>query len=156
MKFFNAKRIGIFLAILIGSLIFGAIFDAVMTAKEKKNYPMDPRYAEYVTAASGEFGIPEAAIWAVCREESGFSSGLRSADGKIGLMQISPEIFTFVSTKLLETSYETGMLYDPATNLRVGTAYLAYLYERYGVWKTVFAAYTAGTEQVDTWLGNKK
>ena len=59
---------------------------------------------------------------------------------------------TFVSTKLLETSYETGILYDPKTNLRVGGAYLSYLYERYGNWSTVYAAYAAGTQPVDEWL----
>ena len=156
MKFLNAKRIGIFAAILVASILFGVIFDAVMTAREKKKYPIDSRYATFVTEASKESGIPESVIWAVCKEESNFSSGLLSSDGKIGLMQISPELLSFVSSKLLETSYETGMLYDPKTNLRVGAAYLSYLYERYGVWSTVFAAYREGTDAVDAWLKDEK
>lgn len=155
MKFLNAKRLGIFALILVVSILFGILFDVAMTAREKKKYPIDARYAESVTAASKESGVPEAVLWAVCREESAFSSGLKSEDGKIGLMQISPEVFTFVSTKLLETSFETGMLYDPATNLRVGAAYLSYLYERYGVWSIVFTAYLAGSEQVDAWLSDE-
>ena len=47
-----------------------------------------------------------------------------------------------------------GMLYDPATNLRAGTAWLSELYGRYGVWETVYAAYYAGTDTVDMWLKN--
>ena len=152
----NAKRIGLFLLILVASIFFGVIYDAAATAIEKKKYPIDDRYKDFVAEAAEEFGIPEAVLWAFCREESGFDSGLLSASGKIGLMQITPERLSFVSTKLLETSYETGILYDPKTNLRVGGAYLSYLYERYGNWSTVYAAYIAGTEPVDGWLRNEE
>lgn len=152
MKFLTFKRIGIFVLILVASILFGVIYDAAATAHEKKKYPIDSRYEAFVADAAEESGIPEPVLWAFCREESRFDSGLLSKDGNIGLLQISPEILTFVSTKLLETSYETGILYDPATNLRVGAAYLSYLYERYGNWSTVYAAYTAGTDAVDGWL----
>ena len=152
MKFLNAKRVGIFLLILVASILFGVIFDAASTASEKKKYPLDARYTAFVSAASEESGVPEPYLWAFCKEESNFSSDLRSKDNEIGLMQITPEILTFVSTKRLETSYETGMLYDPETNLRVGASYVSYLYERYGNWSTVYAAYAAGTDAVDAWL----
>ena len=148
----NAKRVGLFLLILVASILFGKIYDAATTAREKKNYPIDPRYEAYVTDAAEEFGVPKSVLWAFCREESDFSSGLLSSDGRIGLLQISPSVLEFVSTKILETSYETGMLYDPKTNLRVGAAYLSYLYERYGNWSTVFAAYHVGVNTVDAWL----
>ena len=49
---------------------------------------------------------------------------------------------------------DPGILYDPETNLRIGAAYLSHLYQRYGVWDTVFAAYHAGIDQVDAWLKN--
>ena len=156
MKFLNAKRLAIFAAILVASILFGILFDVAMTAREKKKYPINSTYADFVTQASKEFGVPESVLWAVCKEESNFASGLRSSDGKIGLMQISPALLSFVSSSLLETNYEVGMLYDPETNLRVGAAYLSYLYERYGIWGTVFAAYRAGTDQVDTWLKDEK
>lgn len=156
MKFLNFKRIGLFLLILAASILFGILYDAAATSREKKNYPIDDRYKSYVADAAEEFGIPEPVLWAFCREESNFDSALLSKNGEIGLMQITPERLSFVSTKILETSYETGILYDPKTNLRVGGAYVSYLYERYGNWSTVYAAYVAGTKPVDEWLRDEE
>ena len=84
---------------------------------------------------------------------SNFKSNAVSEDGRIGLMQISPEHFSFICTELLKSGEkDTGLLYDPDTNLRAGCAWLSYLYNRYGIWEHVFAAYREGTEKVDLWL----
>lgn len=152
MKILNARRLGIFALILACSILFGFLFDAAATALEKRRYPIDERYRDLVADTAEEFGLPESVLFAFCREESGFAADLRSDDGKTGLLQISPEVFRFVCTTLLEVSYDAGMLYDPATNLRIGGAYLSFLFERYGNWDTVYAAYTAGTDAVDAWL----
>jgi soluble lytic murein transglycosylase len=79
----------------------------------------------------------------------------KNADGKIGLMQISPDRLAFVyQTVLGEEIPNEGLLYDPRTNLRVGTAYLSYLYQKYGMWEPVFAAWRMGEAQTDLWLAN--
>ena len=58
-----------------------------------------------------------------------------------------------ICTELLQAEpIEAGMLYDPQTNLRLGAAYLSWLYQRYGVWENVHVAYFAGTDQTDAWL----
>ena len=53
-----------------------------------------------------------------------------------------------------EAPEDAGRLYDPQKNLQCGAAYLSHLYQRYGVWETVFAAFDAGTSTVDAWLAN--
>ena len=70
-------------------------------------------------------------------------------------MQIMPSTFEYLCS-LEGANYETGMLYDPETNIRFGTFYLSVLYERFGIWETAFAAYNAGPSRVDGWIKEGK
>ncbi len=152
---FNARSFAIIAAILVLSIGFGLAFDGIATAIEKSQYPLSPRYADEIRAVSAEYGIPEVVLWATVRTESGFSSNLEGESGGIGLMQLTPDEFAMIQTDILGvTPEEKGFLYDPQKNLQCGAAYLSHLYQRYGVWETVFAAYDAGTEAVDAWLAN--
>ena len=130
-------------------------FDGIATSLEKKQYPLSSRYANDIQRVSAEYGIPEVILWAIVRTESGFSSNLEGEDGGIGLMQLTPDEFAMIQTDILkEAPQDAGLLYDPAKNLACGAAYLSFLYQRYGVWETVFAAFDAGTDAVDAWLAN--
>ena len=150
---FNARSFAIIAAILVLSIGFGLAFDGIATAIEKKQYPLSPRYADNIQRVSAEYGIPEVILWAIVRTESGFSSNLEGEDGGIGLMQLTPDEFAMIQSDILHiTPEDKGLLYDPQKNLQCGTAYLSYLYQRSGVWETVFAAFDAGTAAVDAWL----
>lgn len=46
------------------------------------------------------------------------------------------------------------MLYDPETNIKYGTYFLSILYEEFGSWDTVYAAYNAGRSRVNSWLSD--
>jgi soluble lytic murein transglycosylase len=152
---FNARSFAIIAAILVLSIGFGFAFDGIATAIEKKQYPLSPRYANDIQKVSEEYGIPEVILWAIVRTESGFSSNLEGEDGGIGLMQLTPDAFAMIQTDILkEAPQDAGLLYDPVKNLTCGAAYLSFLYQRYGVWDTVFAAFDAGTDTVDAWLAN--
>ena len=152
---FNARSFAIIAAILLLSICFGLAFDGVATAIEKKQYPLSPRYAEDIERVAEAYGIPEVILWATVCTESGFASNLEGKDGGIGLMQLTPAEFAMIQTDVLGvTPEEAGRLYDPQKNLECGAAYLSYLYQRYGVWETVFAAFDAGTASVDAWLAD--
>ena len=152
---FNARSLIVIAAILVLSIGFGFAFDGVATAIEKKQYPLSPRYAEDIRDAAEKYGIPEAVLWAIVRTESGFASNLEGKDGGIGLMQLTPDTFAMIQTDIIkETPEDKGRLYDPEKNLECGAAYLSFLYQRYGVWETVFAAFDAGTAAVDAWLAD--
>lgn len=152
---FNARSFAVIAAILVLSIGFGFAFDGIATAIEKKQYPLSPRYADDIREVSTEYGIPEVILWAIVRTESGFVSNLEGEDGGIGLMQLTPDEFAMIQTDILKvTPEDKGLLYDPAKNLACGAAYLSHLYERYGVWETVFAAFDAGCDAVDVWLAN--
>lgn len=152
---FNARSFAIIAAILVLSIGFGFAFDGIATAIEKKQYPLSSRYAEDIQKVAEEYGIPEVILWATVCTESGFASNLEGKNGGIGLMQLTPEEFAMIQTDILkETPEDAGRLYDPEKNLACGAAYLSYLYQRYGVWETVFAAFDAGTASVDAWLAD--
>ena len=111
--------------------------------------------AEMISEQANASGVPPAIIWATVLQESDFVSNKVSADGSVGLMQITPELMETVYTQILGAPVpDAGMLYDPATNLRVGTAWLSALYEKYGMWDSVYAAWHAGTGSADFWLSD--
>lgn len=151
----NFKRLLILLLLAALAVGFGIGFDAVATAIEKHAYPINETYRADIAANAEEFGIPEAILWGFVHTQSGFSSNKVSEDGSIGLLQLTPEEFTMIHEQILKEEPQSAeMLYAPKTSLRCGAAYLSFLYHRYGVWETAFAAYEVGTETVDAWLSD--
>lgn len=142
-------RSAVILVILILSVVIGFVYQTVSDRADRSRYPQ--QYSEFVTKYSGEYGVPEYVIYATIKTESDFDSGAKSEAGALGLMQIMPDTFDWL-VSLTQEGYETGMLYDPETNIKYGTYYLSYLYLKYADWETVFAAYNAGPTNVDSWL----
>ena len=131
------------------SILSGMWISRIMDRMDRASHPQ--QYAEFVSKYSEEYGVPEYIIYAVIKTESDFDSAAMSEDGAIGLMQLMPDTFSWL-TEIQDESYETGMLYDPETNIRYGTYYLSYLYGLYARWPTAYAAYNAGPNNVDEWL----
>lgn len=138
--------------IATASVAVGFLIENILDKIDRKNHPQD--FSQYVSMYSKAYGVPEYIVYAVIKTESGFDSSSVSSAGAIGLMQIMPETFKWLTT-LLGDSYETGMLYDPETNIKYGTYYLSYLYGIYARWPTVYAAYNAGPSVVKRWLEDK-
>lgn len=138
--------------ILLVSIGAGFLSDFAITLFEKNAYKRE--YSEYVTAYSQKYGVPETLVFSVIRTESSFDSGAVSSAGAVGLMQLLPDTFTWLTDEILFEHLETGMLYDPETNIRYGTYYLSRLYDRYGRWDLALAAYNGGPGNVDKWLAD--
>lgn len=117
---------------------------------DRAMYPRE--YQTFVRHYAKQYDVPENLIYAIIRTESGFDPDAVSSVGAIGLMQVMPSTFRWLSDDMLGEGLADGMLYDPETNIRYGIYYLHRLYLRYGDWQTVCAAYNAGNGTVDRWL----
>ena len=138
----------------LASIGLGFFGDFILTCLERNAYPRD--YSEYVSVYAEKYGVPEELVYAVIRTESDFDSGAVSGAGAVGLMQLMPETFRWLTDEILFDHLESGMLYDPETNIRYGTYYLSALYDRYGDWELALAAYNGGLGNVDKWLADDR
>ena len=144
------------LVVLIISIIFGFAFDIALSVIEKQIYPKPKEYAPFVEKYSAEYGVPEDMIYAVIKTESSFDSSAVSNKGAVGLMQMLPETFEWLTKDILRDHLGAGMLYDPETNIKYGTYYLSRLYNRFGDWDTALAAYNGGEGNVSEWLADSR
>ena len=123
-------------------------YDAAATAVLKKQYPR-LHNAEVVNLAY-ENSLPASVVYAAIRVRSGVDASLLAEDGGIGLFRLTPE--QYFSLEDADAAVDSGLLYEPKTNIRLGTRWLAALYDKYGDWDAVYAAMAAGEEAVDEWL----
>lgn len=148
----NPSRGAVITLLAVLAVGFGFLADFILTCIEKNAYPRD--HGTYVEIYAEAYGVPEALVFAVIRTESGFDSGAVSSAGAVGLMQLMPSTFEWLTDGMLFEHLEPGMLYDPETNVKYGTYLLSYLYDRYGNWETALAAYNGGLGNVDEWLAD--
>ena len=141
------------ICIIVGSLIFAFAYDAILSFVEKCEHPRE--YAESVQKYAAEFAVPEDIIYAVIKIESGFDSEAVSRANCVGLMQLHPDTFRWISDDMLKEELPDSYISDPDTNKKYGTWYLSYLYGKFGKWETVYAAYNAGEGRVSGWLSDK-
>lgn len=150
------KKIISFLVILIILLAIYFIGFKVMRIQDiilKNIYPI--KYTEYVEKYSEENGIDKYLIYAIIKAESNFESNVTSSAGAKGLMQLMEETAVERSNVIDEKTIEIHDLYDPETNIKLGTSYFAYLLGLYND-NTVLAltAYNAGLGNVQEWINN--
>ena len=142
---------GIALIIILVLLIVATcLIDSYRDDMARVRYPK--QYSAYVEHYAKVYDLPPHLIYAVIRTESNFDSSATSAVGAIGLMQLLPSTFRWISDDLLRERLDSGMIYDPETNIRYGCYYLHLLYDRYEDWTAALAAYNAGPGRVDRWL----
>lgn len=118
-------------------------------------YPL--RYEDDILASANAYGLDPYLVCAVIETESGWNPRASSDRGAEGLMQLLPETAEDMITQGMVSSDEADPddLYDPATNIRFGCAYLSYLIEYFnGATDHAIAAYNAGMGNVDVWTGS--
>ena len=113
--------------------------------------PLD-RQVDLVEQAK-QSGIDPAWAYGILRSESAWMSDARSGADARGLMQLVPATAALVARRNGLPWDGGDSLYDPATNVALGTRYLAQLAERFnGAPWLASAAYNAGPNRVDQWL----
>lgn len=137
--------------LLAAALCIGVLLDRAVYRTESALYPR--KYIALVESAAERYALPESVIYAVIRTESNFKEDAVSWAGAMGLMQVTYDTFDWIYFRRGETADRDKILI-PSYNIDAGCALLAWLYERYGDWKLVYAAYNAGFGRVDKWLSD--
>ncbi len=143
----------VIVVILALSVAIGFIYQSICRQIDLKNHPRE--YSQWVSEYAEKYGVPEYVLYAVIKTESDFQSNKVGDDGAIGLLQITPERFSRLLS-MNKATLETGILYDPETNIEYGAYYLSYLYTEYNRWDAVLAAYTSDEDTVDGWRENSE
>ena len=89
------------------------------------------KYSEYVEKYSNENGIDMYMYFAIIKVESNFNTNVKSGSNAIGLMQLLEETAIERSKIIYKEDIKEDDLYNPETNIKLGTSYYAYLLDYY-------------------------
>jgi soluble lytic murein transglycosylase len=114
-------------------------------------YPM--AYQEEFRTSSQAARVPHSWAYGVARSESLFMPDIRSSAGAVGIMQLMPATGRRTADDLNHPWQGLATLTDPASNIRIGTTYLADMLEKFAYNRVAAtAAYNAGPARVEKWL----
>lgn len=127
-------------------------------------YPLKDNYRRWIIAYprafwplvqqhAGKARIPWNLVLAVMREESGFTPTIESWANAVGLMQLLLRTARGVSDRSKRAQVTRRRLHDPAVNIKLGAAYLGFLYHGFGkVPPLAISGYNAGEGATYKWL----
>jgi len=113
----------------------------------KIDQPLALKLASIINTESKKYNIDPYLILSVIQVESRFSPTAVSHRGARGLMQLLPTTGRYVANKYDLPLKNTRSLFDPATNIRLGIAYLSYLENIYGNMDYALFAYNHGPKK---------
>jgi soluble lytic murein transglycosylase len=131
-----------------------AVFGMGMAPDDLRHYSLRfPLHHEAdIRLQSQVNGLDPAWVAGQTRAESSFMPEARSGADARGLMQLQPGTGALISKRLGLAWQGPASLYDPSTNLRLGTAYMRQMLDRFGGFPYLaIAAYNAGPEPVERW-----
>jgi soluble lytic murein transglycosylase len=92
-------------------------------------------------------------VAALIRQESEFNPGAISHKSAYGLTQLMPATGRQLARRNGVRRFRTSMLFQPATNLQLGSRYLRSMLDQCGgKWEETLASYNAGKTRVDEWI----
>jgi soluble lytic murein transglycosylase len=95
-------------------------------------------------------------VASLIRQESEFNPGAISRANALGLMQLLPKVGSAVAKQEKLKHFSSDQLFTPEINLQLGTRYFREMVDKFGAFEYALAAYNAGTNRVDDWLGQGK
>jgi soluble lytic murein transglycosylase len=112
--------------------------------------------AGWPIAAEPPDGPVDAAVaLGLIRQESSFDIAAVSPSGARGLMQLMPFTAQAVAKQIGTVTSPVSLTSDPAHNMRLGSAYMREVLDRFGnSLPLAAAAYNAGPHRVDEWLAD--
>lgn len=110
-------------------------------------------YKEKVDKFSSERNLDPFLVLAIMKQESKFKQFARSGSFALGLMQLIPPTAIKIAGSLGLSDFNLEQLYQPETNINLGTKFLQDMVDKYGNRIEVIAAgYNSGEANVSRWL----
>ncbi len=106
--------------------------------------------------AAAANGLDPYLVASLIRQESEFNPNAVSRANAVGLMQLLPKTGKLVAKEVKLKRYTASQLYTPAVNLQLGTRYFRGMIDKFGSFEYALAAYNAGSDRVEEWLGQGK
>jgi soluble lytic murein transglycosylase len=106
---------------------------------------------ETLSSSARENGLDPVLVAALIRQESNFNPLATSPAGARGLMQLMPDVGRSLATAKGIGAWNPDMLYEAATNIKLGTIHLSALMRKYPEVVKALAAYNAGESRVEKW-----
>lgn len=144
-------RLFLFL-ILLGGVVFLNYSDLWLKSEPVETLSVEEAAERY----SEEFGVEKNWILAIIHAESGFDENMVSDTGELGLMQISPTLYLREIRDLLGVGNAASDLKKTAFNIRCGTCLFSHFIDYFNEPELALAAYKAGTDTVDSWIGDPR
>jgi soluble lytic murein transglycosylase len=102
-------------------------------------------------------GLDPYLVASLIRQESEFNPNAVSRANAVGLMQLLPKTGKAVAKQVKLKRYNASQLYTPAVNMELGTHYFRGMVDKFGgSFEYALAAYNAGSDRVEDWLGQGK
>jgi soluble lytic murein transglycosylase len=95
-------------------------------------------------------------VAALIRQESEFNPSAVSRANAVGLMQLLPKVGKSVARQEKLRHFSSTQLFTPEVNMQLGTRYFRGMVDKFGSFEYALAAYNAGADRVQDWLGQGK
>jgi soluble lytic murein transglycosylase len=112
-------------------------------------FPLD--YWPLLKGNAQAHGLDPFIVVALAAQESTFDAQIRSPANAIGLMQFIPATGRRYAKKLGIRNFSERSLENPEIAARLGTTYIAEMYQRFGGYHFALAGYNAGEHRVAQW-----
>ena len=151
----TSKRAAPIALIMVAAIVLGILTNILWNGLDRLTHP--DTYNDIIKKYSAKFDVPEEVVYAIIKVESGFDPRAVSSSGAVGLMQMKPATFMWLTgEEHLGEFLSESTLTDPEVSIRYGTYYLRYLLNKFPVTETAIAAYNGGEGNVAKWLSDPK
>lgn len=132
------------------------VYEWTKTRLPKKFVAKHEALAQAIIDESQRYGFDPVFVMSVIQGESSFNPAMRGKLDEIGLMQIRPATGEWIAKMYGITYKGEKSLKDPIQNVRIGTAFLHHLREKFDSHAQLYlAAYNMGARNVNNALAEK-
>lgn len=121
-------------------------------------YAWPSAFSDYVEGATEDpDSVDSELVYSIMREESGYRPKVVSPVGARGLLQIMRETGAQLASQRGRKSFDPDELFDPRTNIELGSFYLGELHRKFPMQLSAsIASYNAGPHVVIDWVESER